>query len=144
MFAMRMQLDGRVETKNGQQFVSGRGLAGDRWTRILRLESHGLASEPVAGGQGIVFSPNGIPEEAYFLGGEKPSLRPSGLPAGAKAIYDAGGNIIKLVGTGIDIAADGNTVTITCATLVLNCNVQLNGNLTATGSVVDGDGDGGA
>ncbi len=53
MFGARMELDGRVKVKDGQRFVSGRGYAGDRFTDILLIEPHGLASEPIEGGKGL-------------------------------------------------------------------------------------------
>lgn len=158
MQVRRFEFDGRVEEKGGQQFVSGRGLYGDGFTRIHRVEPHGFASSPPKGSKGLIVSTD--PDNAYVLGLEHPGHRPNDLPAGASAIYDAAGNIIKLLGGDgavFDFASRTATlkagnwtinaesgVTINSPTVTINGNVQLNGNLTASGSVTDGDGDGGA
>ena len=149
MFGARMQLDGRVKVKDGQRFVYGRGFAGDRYTEILLIEPHGMAGEPVEGGQGLLLSPNGIPEETYFFGGAKPGLRPS-LPAGGKAIYDAAGNIVKCVGSGVVIDAGSRTINIASGTWTITGNgtitgnLQVNGNITCSGTITDSDGNNGA
>ena len=146
MFAVRGELTKDPTVKDGQQFVTGRGLSGDKWSNILRLESHGLADEPVKGGQGMFWSPNGRPEEVYFLGGAKPGLRPSGLPNGAKAIYDASGNIIKLVGSGIVIHGNvtfDNDVTFS-GNVTIKGNLAVTGNITSAGTITDSDGNNGA
>jgi phage gp45-like len=113
MSGARIELDGTIAEKDGQQFVSGRGLFSDGYTKIHRIEPHGFMSNPVKGAKGLVVSPNGNPDEAYVLGGEHPGHRPSGLPGGASALYDAAGNIIKvLMGDGIIVDVAGNAYTI--------------------------------
>lgn len=108
----RFEFDGRVEEKGGQQFVSGRGLYGDGFTRIHRVEPHGFASSPPKGSKGLIFSTD--PDSAYVLGLEHPGHRPNDLPAGCSAIYDASGNIIKVLGgDGIVINVAGSAYSIT-------------------------------
>lgn len=159
MIASLFEFDGRYEEDKGQQFLSGRGLYNDGFTRIRRLEGHGTYSNPPPGSQGLLLALNGNMDEAYLIGVDHPQKRPSGLPPGSKAIYDANGNIIKLVGDSLVVDMQANTIaitsgswtvtaagtmTLTAPQFVFNGNIQLNGSLSATGSVTDGDGDGGA
>lgn len=146
MSGRRIELDGENVEKGGQQFVSGRALFNDAYTRIHRIEPHGFASMPVKGAKALLLAPNGDADQAYVVGGEHPSHRPNNLPVGGTAIYDAGGNIIKLIGSGIVIDAATRTVTVTAGTWTLNGNFKLNGdlevdgNIHATGSIIDDGG----
>lgn len=151
---IRFEFDGRVEEKGGQQFVSGRGAYGDGWTRIHRIEPHGEASMPVKGAKGLLLPMPGAPETAFVLGGEHPDLRPADLPGGGKAIYDAGGNVLKMVmGDGITIDVGGSayvvrkggvSLTVSASGVAIVGNVTVTGNVDVSGSVVDGDGNNGA
>lgn len=170
----RFELDGTVTHRKGQQFVNGKGYAGDGFEEVHRIEPHGFASHPVKGGIGALMQARGNRDSGYIFGGENPSLRPD-IPEGATAIYDHLGNVIRLVGTSVDfdfkdkpatmkagswqmdgpVTFNAGTATIE-GDLTINGNLILNGNLkvvgnielvgsmTATGSIVDGDGDGGA
>lgn len=159
MIATLFEFDGRDKEEKGQQFVSGRGLYNDGYTDIRRLEPHGFYSRPPAKSQGLLIAPNGNMDEAYVIGVDHPEKRPSGLPPGSSALYDANGNIVKLVGNGLVVDMQANTITVnsggwtvtasapitlTAPEVVINGNVQVNGNLNASGSITDGDGDGGA
>jgi phage gp45-like len=99
MSGKRIELDGDNVERGGQQFVSGRGMFKDGYTRVHRIESHGFMSMPVKGAKALLISPNDDPDQAYVIGGEHPSHRPQNIPGGGTAIYDASGNIISLVGT---------------------------------------------
>lgn len=109
----RIELDGRVVERGGQQFVSGRGTMADGWTEIHRIEPHGFASHPIKGGKALLLPMPGSPDMAFVLGGDHPVHRPSDLPSGGTALYDAAGNIIKMVmgdGVTFDLAGDAYTV----------------------------------
>jgi phage gp45-like len=156
MRATRFEYDGRFEEKGGQQFLSGRGHYGDGYSRIHRIEGHGSASNPPKGAKGLLIAPNGHPDEAYLFGVEHPDLRPKDLPSGGKAIYDASGNIIKLIGSEGVIDLQSNTLTLTAGdwtinatptfngNVTINGNLQVNGNINCSGSVTDSDGNNGA
>ncbi len=150
MSGFRIELDGSNLERKGQQFVSGRGVYNDAFTRIHRIEPHGFASSPIKGAKALLFSPNGDPDQAYVIGGEHPSHRPVGLPGGAVALYDANGNIIKLIGDEAIFDFGSRTATFTAGhwtisgDVTIKGNVTIIGNLNATGSITDGDGDGGA
>ncbi|MBY5804077.1 hypothetical protein HFN52_10755 [Rhizobium leguminosarum] len=107
MSGRRIELDGENVEKGGQQFVSGRGLYSDGYTRIHRIEPHGFASMPIKGAKAFLLQPNGDADQAYVFGGEHPAHRPSDLPGGGTAIYDSSGNIISLVGTSIRVKSGG-------------------------------------
>jgi phage baseplate assembly protein V len=145
------EFDGRIAEEGGQQFLSGRGLYGDGYTKIRRLEPHGFYSSPPGGSQGLVLFPNGNPDEAYLLGIDHRSHRPSGLPAGTAALYDANGNIIKLIGTGLVVDVPGKVVTFTTGDWTVNApmvtfngDVHVGGNITCAGTITDSDGNNGA
>jgi phage gp45-like len=133
MSGRRFEFDGTIAEEGGQQFVNGRGAYGQGFTRVHRPEPHGFASQPIKGSKGLILSPNAQSDEAYVFGGEHPEKRPTGLPAGATALYDASGNIIKLVGNQIEIS--GNTVW--AGNLTITGNLHVNGNITASGSIID-------
>jgi len=128
---IRFDFDGRLEEKGGQQFVSGRGMYGDGYTRIHRPEPHGFASSPPAGSKGLLLPSPNNPDFAVVLGLEHPAHRPANLPGGGTAIYDASGNIISLVGTKIRLVAP---------TFEFVGNVEVQGNIHATGSIIDDGG----
>lgn len=112
MIGKRIELDGRNVERSGQQFVSGRGLFKDGYTDVHRIEPHGFSSQPVKGAKAFLIAPNG-PDQAYVVGGEHPSHRPNGIPGGGSALYDAHGNIIRMVmadGVSIDVAGNAYTI----------------------------------
>jgi phage gp45-like len=145
------EFDGRLEQKGGQQFLSGRGVYNDGYTAIRRLQPHGFYSYPPKGSQGLLHYPNGNPDEAYLIGVEHHEHQPTGIPAGGTALYDASGQILKFVSSGMVVDTAGKTITITsdawtitAPTLTLNGNLVVSGNITAGGTITDSDGDGGA
>ncbi|WGD31197.1 phage baseplate assembly protein [Ancylobacter sp. WKF20] len=92
----RVDLDGGVFYRKGQQFLSGTGYAGERLPRVHRVEPHGFTSHPVAGGIATVLASRGNRDSLYAMGGAKPALVPE-LPPGGTAIYDHLGNIVSIV-----------------------------------------------
>jgi len=121
----RMELDGKVEHRRGQQFVDGKGFAGDGFERVHRPEPHGFASHPVKGGIVTVLSARGNRDSAYALGGENPKLRPE-LPSGGTAIYDHVGNIVSIVEADIRIV-HSTKVHIIAPEIILEGHVLLGG-----------------
>ena len=127
MIIKRFELDGSNVERGGQQFVSGRGLFADGYTQIHRIEPHGFASSPVKGATGLLLSSRDA-DQAFILGGEHASHRPGNLPGGGTAIYDSTGNIISLVGTKIRVVAP---------VLELVGNLEVQGNIHASGTIID-------
>lgn len=92
----RMRLDGQVRREYGQQFLGGKGFAGEKFPRVHWVEPHGFTSHQVADGIATVMHSRGNRDSAYAFGGANPSLVPE-LPQGGTAIYDHLGNIVRVV-----------------------------------------------
>ena len=124
-----------VREEGGQQFVTVRGFAGERIVDALRIEPHGFASVPLAESEGLLLNLGGRRPQPVLLGFEHPAKRPTGLPEGAAALYDAHGNILKLLGsTGAELRIDGpfvlelKEVRIVAESLVIECpDIRLGG-----------------
>ncbi|MFD1328300.1 phage baseplate assembly protein domain-containing protein [Mycoplana ramosa] len=146
MNGARFEFDGKIEEKNGQQFVDGRGRYGQGFTRLHRPEPHGFASQPIKGAKGLLVFPNAESDEGYVLGGEHPEKRPAGLPDGATAIYDANGNIIKLLMSEVIMDFASRTITMIggewkiSGNVTISGNLEVDGNIHATGSIIDDGG----
>lgn len=121
----RMLLDGSVEHVEGQQFLAGRGLAGERFPRVHRVEPHGFTSHPVAGGIATLMQARANRDSLYAMGGANPELVPV-LGLGGAAIYDHLGTVVSVVQNKVRIVA-ADSVTITAPTIVLDGNVKLGG-----------------
>ena len=120
----RMLLDGGVQHKNGQQFLSGKGLAGERFPRVHRVEPHGFTSHPVAGGIATVMQARANRDSVYALGGADPDLVPA-LGLGGTAIYDHLGGIVSVVQKKVRIVAD--EFYVTAENIILEGNCKLGG-----------------
>ena len=139
----RFQLDGKVEHKDGQQFIDGKGFAGDRFERVHRIEPHGFASHPVKGGIGVAMSARGNRDSAYVFGGENPSMRPD-IAMGGTAIYDHTGNIVSVVQANLRIV-HAAVIHMIAPEIILEGQVKLGGPgadrpVSAQGTI-DSDGD---
>lgn len=92
----RMRLTGVVQHRSGQQFLGGKGFAGESFPRVHRVEPHGFTSHPVEGGIATILGARGNRDSLYAMGGANPELVPQ-LPQGGTAIYDHLGNIVSIV-----------------------------------------------
>lgn len=130
----RIEFDGKVEHRRGQQFVNGKGFAGDAFERVHRIEPHGFASHPVQGGIATLIGARGQRDSAYVFGGENPKLRPE-LPQGGVALYDHNGNIIKLIGDSAVFDFGSRSATFTAGGWTINGPCTINGDLTVNGAI---------
>lgn len=121
----RMFLDGDVQHVEGQQFLRGKGLAGESFPRVHRVEPHGFTSWPVAGGIATLMQARANRDSLYAMGGANPDLVPQ-LEQGGAAIYDQFGSVVSLVQRKVRIVSS-ESVTITAPTIVLDGNVKLGG-----------------
>lgn len=135
---IRFEIEKAVFEK-GQLLVDGRGVASEKFEKMLFVQAHGAASVPPKGSIGIGMSMPGLRSQMLMLGIEHHEKRPD-LPAGASALYDADGNIIKLYADGVLMDFQERTITMIGGTWNLKGDLNVDGNITATGSIIDAGG----
>jgi phage gp45-like len=84
-----------VDDSGDWQKTSVRGFKGEEFSEVLRAQSHGVSSNPPAGSVGN-FMRLGSSDRLFALGFETPG-RPRDLPPGVVALYNADGNVMKLL-----------------------------------------------
>lgn len=114
-----------VEEKGGLMYVSGRSMAGEYLPRVLFTESHGTATSPPIGSIGVAYPLGENRDQMVCHGLEKPGVRPVGLGAGHKVLYDAEGNQIYIGSAKVKITAP---------------DVEIHGNLKVIGGGITNDG----
>lgn len=92
-----------------------RGFAGETFTDVHRIQMHGFSSHPPADTVGLMLR-LGESDRLLALGFDTPN-RPKNLPAGATALYDQHGNVLKMVNTGVELAAADVPLVIKAKTL---------------------------
>ena len=113
--AVRVELVSARE-EGGQQLVDAHGLAGERFTRVLRMEPHGFASVPPAGSQGIALAIGGRRDQMVMIGVEH--TRPAGLAGGDVALYHPDGRILKYAAGATSWALGDMPLTLTTSGMV--------------------------
>jgi phage baseplate assembly protein V len=88
-----------VETDDtgSQQKMMLRGLRGERFENVMRIQSFGDSSVPMPGSEAILLSLGGRSDRPVVLGFEHKDHRPTGYAPGDRVIYDGHGNIASLV-----------------------------------------------
>lgn len=89
-----------VEEAGGQQLVRARGLAGEEFDRLVRIEPNGFASRPPMGAEGVALVLGRGRDQAMILGLEAPSKRPTGLGDGDAVLYHPDGRRIHFTAAG--------------------------------------------
>lgn len=120
---VRARLTG-LDDAGALQRASAVGLAGTRYTDVLRLQPFGFSSTPPDGSVGWLMHQSGNYERALALGFEHPDHRPAGLSRGGTRIYDASGQVISIVERSIRIVG-GDLVHVSAAKIVLEGDVFL-------------------
>ena len=106
----RFSHDG-VDDSGTEQYIDASGLDGEQFTKLMRIQHHGLTSTPPADAHYLGVSPGGARDRLYLIGGESPSARPKNTPSGATCLYDDKGNIIRMyTDNGIQIEAKNGDV----------------------------------
>lgn len=97
---------GTLDDTGDMQTVKATGYAGEEMSGVMRLQSHGFASNPPAGSHGIVMPLRGERILGAVLGLEHQDIRQKNLPTGTAVLYDASGNCIRAYGQdGIQVEA---------------------------------------
>jgi|GEM_PF-2367695 len=89
----RFEIEKAVD-EGGLQYVTGRGLFGERFEKVLRAEPHGFASHPPAGSVGLALPMGGRRDQIAIFGVEHPKHRPADIPAGKAVLYDDKGQVV--------------------------------------------------
>lgn len=134
----RFEFD-RSRYVDGQLLVSGPGMSGEAFEDLLFVQSHGFASRPPKGATGVVMVMPGRRTQSVILGVEAQANRPD-LPEGASALYDQYGNIIKLFADGVSMDFGSRTITMIGGTWNIKGDLNVEGNIHATGTIIDESG----
>lgn len=132
--------------ENGQLLVTGRGMAGETFEDLPWQEAHGFHSRPHKGSVGYLTAPGGRRDQGVVMGASDPAKVPQ-VDEGDAVLYDRHGNIVKLTQGGISVDFQSRTVehasgdwTITAPTVTIKGNLEVIGNVHATGSIIDDGG----
>lgn len=119
--------------QNGRLLATVTGLAGERFEDIPVEEPHGFHARPAKGATGFVSAPGGRRDQAVIRMAHDPAKVPQ-LEEGESALYDGGGNMVKVTSAGVEITHSG--------AITINGNLTVNGTLHATGDITSGAPDG--
>lgn len=122
-----------VDDSGTQQKVDLIGLASEKPKKVVRVQPHGFSSYPIDDAEGVMIQMSGRSGRTLFLGGEHKDKRPKNLPKGGACIYDADGNVVRVVSDDLQITHKtkivmgvGDTqIIITEDKIVLKGNVYL-------------------
>jgi phage gp45-like len=120
---VRARLTG-LDDSGGIQRVSAVGLAGSRYTDVLRLQPFGFSSTPPDESIGWLLHQSANYERALALGFEHPDHRPGSLARGGTRIYDASGQVISIVEKKIRIVG-GDEIHLSATTIILEGMIKL-------------------
>ena len=126
-----------VNDEGTQQFATVKGLAGEQIKLAYRGQYFGASGVPPIGSDGFALLIGGRPDQAVLFGIEHKDHRVRGLQPGEKAIYDASGQVIKLIKTGPEIVIDtpGKVTIKAVGNLVIEADIEITGDITQAGSI---------
>lgn len=73
------------------------GLKSESFEDVYRPQPHGFSSHAPAGSEGVFLALGGRSDRLLALGFEHKDKRPRNLPEGGTCIYDADGNVVRIV-----------------------------------------------
>lgn len=111
---------GDVDDSGPESYAGVKGLIGEEFEKVLRIQPHGFSSVPIKGAHGLGIGLGGKRDVLALLGGEHVDKRPKNLGVGNTAIYNADGTIMKIVGKDVSMDAAGN-VTYTVKSVTFKC-----------------------
>jgi phage baseplate assembly protein V len=100
----RFEMNEFFEDK-GVSYAKVRGLDGETFDRVMRIQQHGFASVPAKGSHALGVAMGGRRDSLMLLGGEHAKHRPRNLGDGNTALYNADGTIWKMVGETANLTA---------------------------------------
>lgn len=116
-----------VDDSGSLQMLKMRGLASDKPRRVTRLQSFGLTSNPPAGANAVLLALGGRSDRLLALGLEHKDHRPTGIPGGGTALYDASGQIIKMTGDEKTVIEVGTLTIIADQVVIESGDINLGG-----------------
>lgn len=90
-----------------QQQLAGKGLPGEEFAKVTRIQPFGFAGAVPDGAHGIGIAVNGNRDEVAVLGLEAPQHRPRNLPKGVSAFYNAFSILWRLLADKADLDHGG-------------------------------------
>lgn len=73
------------------------GLRSEAFEDVYRPQPHGFSSHAPAGSEGLFLALGGRSDRLVALGFEHKDKRPKDLPEGGTVLYDADGNVVRIV-----------------------------------------------
>jgi phage gp45-like len=104
-----------------QQVARLRGMRGEDFTKVYRAQPHGLSSNPPVGSEGLLLR-MAESERVLAIGFEAKDSRPRNVPSGGTVLYDAQGNVIKLLGSSVEQDFAARPYTIRCGVLTVEAS----------------------
>lgn len=87
-----------TDDSGDQQFLKGKGVAGEELTGVHRVMPFGFASHAPKGAHSLAVAAHGQRDLVVALGVEDAATRQKNLPQGTGKLYDAQGNVIFMAG----------------------------------------------
>lgn len=116
-----------IDDSGGQQVAIVQGLAGEVMKLAYRGQYFGATGVPPVGSDGFAMLVAGRPDQAVFIGIEHPDHRYRNLKPGEKAIYDAHGQVIKLLQGKKTVVEVGELRIIADKVIVESSDINLGG-----------------
>lgn len=88
----------KIDDSGSQQIIKNlTGMKTESFEDVYRPQPHGFTSHPPKDSEGVFLSLGGRSDRLLFLGGEHKDKRIKDLPEGGACLYDADGNIVRVV-----------------------------------------------
>jgi phage baseplate assembly protein V len=101
---MRRATVQKTDDSGSQQILKKMtGLKSETFEDVYRPQSHGFTSHAPAGSEGVYLALGGRSDRLLALGFEHKDKRHKNLPEGGTCIYDADGNVVRIVADDLQI-----------------------------------------
>lgn len=116
-----------VDDRGDQQILIAEGLKGETIRGAARNQHFGSTGAPPVGSVGTAYLIAGRAGQAMFGALEHPDHRPRNLSFGEKAIYDANGQILKMVSGKKTVLEVGTLTIIADKVVIKSSDINLGG-----------------